>query len=936
MKKRFLPLGLITAVFVLCLLSFTSTPAAAQSGNVSPQNAGGDEWLQSLRVNQNTGMVDPADVMKARKQTAALRAKSSPLTLNWQSMGPDNYTGPVWSVIYDNTDATASRLIAGAATGGIWKSNNNGLTWERCEVADNQVLKVSSIVQTSTGTVYAATGITTCHYNRYEGTGLYRSEGGGVFTLVPGTFGNPDWVSVTKLAIDPRNNNLYASTSTGLLFSEDGNIWTKVKDGYSMDVAVGPDGTVLTAIGDSAYIAPGGNLTAFRNLHIGADSIPAGDIGWMNFAAAPSDPNQLYVSLAKIDGKLNSIWASANGGSSWYMIMPSNPLYEPFAGEGCYAMSIIVDPLDPGQIFLGGLNMWKGKKIQPSGYYNWEQVSFGTTATIDPQYAPLYHHGYFYRNNGLPQMAMATDGGVAIATLGENITYQVINKDLKISQFTSVSYSSQKYFAMGGGNRIGTLALGYFYPKYTNYINDGYQVWRVDAAYQPASYGGTGGTCEWSSIDPNFAVFSKYKSDSAVRRQDMRDLVYTNSFMMGIDTVSSAKIPQRIWESYTFAASRDSVMIYAHVNPIPADTVLWVKSANNEFLFPYRTLAPIPAGDSLAIVDPIANRYFRYGVKSGERGIFMTKDMLKLAKDPEYFKIWVDESYDDPITTISVSADLNTLWAGSKNGRLVRIAGLVNAYDSATANIASSQCVLTNTLFTDMPFAGRTITSIAINPNNSNMVMITLGNYGNTDYVYLSVNANDPAPIFTSVQDDLPHMPVYTGIIELHGDNMAIIGTDVGVFSTSNLSSGAPTWIPDMLNIGDVAVTEIRQQVIRDYHVENWGMIYLASYGRGLWSESTYWAPVGIDEPQPVKNMTAGTLKLTPNPARETVTLSFVNETNGFINAEVYDLTGRLVMTSPLGNCPKGTVTGSLLINNLPAGTYLVKAAGNHAKLVKQ
>jgi hypothetical protein len=139
-----------------------------------------------------------------------------------------------------------------------------------------------------------------------------------------------------------------------------------------------------------------------------------------------------------------------------------------------------------------------------------------------------------------------------------------------------------------------------------------------------------------------------------------------------------------------------------------------------------------------------------------------------------------------------------------------------------------------------------------------------------------------------------------------------------------------------MLNIGDVAVTEIRQQVIRDYHVENWGMIYLASYGRGLWSESTYWAPVGIDEPQPVKNMTAGTLKLTPNPARETVTLSFVNETSGFINAEVYDLTGRLVMTAPLGNCRKGTVTGSLLINNLPTGTYLVKAAGNHAKLVKQ
>ena len=334
------------------------------------------------------------------------------------------------------------------------------------------------------------------------------------------------------------------------------------------------------------------------------------------------------------------------------------------------------------------------------------------------------------------------------------------------------------------------------------------------------------------------------------------------------------------------------------------------------------------------IADPIANRYFRYGSVSGERGIYMTKDMLKMDKDPLYFKLFVDESYEDPFTTLSVSADLNTLWAGSKAGRIVRISGLINAYDSATANIFSSQCVLTNTLFTDMPFAGRTITSIAINPNNSNQILVTLGNYGNDDYVYYSQNANDLVPSFVSIQNDLPKIPVYTGIIELHGDNTAIIGTDVGVFSTSNLSSGNPTWIPDMLNVGNVAITEIRQQIIRDYHVENWGMIYMSSFGRGLWMESSFWNPVGID-PAPGKVSVPGTLKLNPNPVKDNLTLTFVNETAGNIVVYVYDLNGRTVLSTTLGNHQPGSVSGTINISNLPAGTYVVKAGNSYAKLVK-
>jgi hypothetical protein len=197
------------------------------------------------------------------------------------------------------------------------------------------------------------------------------------------------------------------------------------------------------------------------------------------------------------------------------------------------------------------------------------------------------------------------------------------------------------------------------------------------------------------------------------------------------------------------------------------------------------------------------------------------------------------------------------------------------------------------------------------------------------------MNGGDASPVFTSVQGDLPRAPVYTGLIELHGENTAIIGTDLGVFSTSNLATGnPPTWVPDMLNIGDVAITEIRQQIIRDYHVENWGMIYLSSYGHGLWYEPTFWAPVGID-PEPVKSTLAESLRLSPNPAGNIVKISGTCETGGLVTVKIFDMTGRLVMTTGLGNQPRGSYNGTIDVSSLPAGTYLVRSGNAYAKMVK-
>lgn len=935
MKKRFLHFGLLAVCFGLNLIFLSALSMAGQPGDLNSKRPDGTRWA-TIRANQHTGVVSPADLFSARQEAASLRTKSTTdaMNLNWFNAGPDNYAGIIWSAIFDKTDQTGLTILAGSESGGIWKSTNLGLTWNPMLVEGNEVLKVSSMVQASNGTVYAATGITSCKTITLAGTGIYKSENNNSFSVIPSTHNNPDFEGITKLALDANSGRMFAATSAGLFYTDNVNDWTKVKTGYVMDVCVGPDGSVITAIDDSAYLSVGGNMNSWINLTTGEPTtLPKGGIGWMTFAIAPSDANVMYASLAKPDGKLLNIYLSVDKGATWSVIFPSNPTFEPFNGEGCYANTLAVFPDDPYQVLLGGINMWYGTRVQPTGYYNWEIASSGYYSPWFPNSAPANHHGYMFRPNNKNNLVLATDGGVSVGTnTVDGFQFQTSNKNLACGQFNAIAVSTKQSFVMGGGQNIGSLAMGYFYPTYTNGPTDGFPVWSDGLLLN--SYGGP---CVWSNVDYNIGVFTIQGAATPMLRRDFRDLTYDNNIMNGVIAVNSNHIPMHLWESFTFTQSKDSVKLYARVNTIPADTLVQVESSNG-VKFPYYTTAPINKGDSLMVQDPVASRFFYYGNKvatSYGRGIYMTKDMLKFYKDPEYFYVLSDTaSKVDLINAFAVSADLNTLWAGTVKGRIFRLTGLINATDSVTANEFSPQCVLVKNLFANTPMAGRTITSISINPKNSNEVLFTLGNYGNQDYVYFTSNGGAAEPTFTSVQSNLPKAPVYSGLIEMHGNN-AIVGTDVGLYSTNGLTSGAPQWGAEMENIGDVVITEIKQQAMQDYHIINYGAIYLASYGRGIWMDTTYLTPVGIDSPVAESLPSLGKVSVVPNPVRDQMNIKCVTTEASMTTVTVIDLMGRAVMQQNFGFQPKGTFTGILNVSNLPSGTYFVKIGSASGKFIK-
>lgn len=937
MKKNYLRFGLLTAIIGFSLMILPVLQLTGQDG-VGTSDPDGAKWLESIRANQNSGVANPDDILAARLQAEAFRAEStgSALNLNWKFAGPDNYPGLVWSAIFDKNDASGNTIIAATEGGGVWKSTNLGLTWNPMPAENNEILKASSLVQTSNGTIYVSTGVTTCKTLSNLGTGIYKYDNGGQFTVIPSTVTNPDFANVSKLVVNA-SGRIFAATGGGLYYSDNGNDWSKIRSGYCMDVSVGSDGTVITSVGDSAYISKNGTFDNWKNLTTGASGmLPKTGYGWIVFAIAPSDPNVIYASFATPlpDSRMLNIYVSRNKGDSWEIIFPSNPTYDPYRGSGCYSNTISVFPNDPDKIYLGGVNMWYGRKIQTSGFYNWEQVSFGFYSPWVNSSAPAYHHSYMFRPGHPNQIVLATDGGICLATEGaEGLEFYTSNKTCNSSQFYSVNFTTEKYSLMGGGRNVGSLALGYFYPQFTNSMSAGFPLEQPLGLIQ----GTNGGSGVWSKLNPNIGVFTiRGATTSAYQRQDFRDLTYANDFQFGVTSVYSTYSPMQLWESFTFSNSKDSAKFVAYGESIPANTEIQIESSNG-LTFPYLTTSTIPKGDSVIVPDPIASRFFVYGNKALNNygyGIYMTKDMLKFFKDPEYFVVCKDTATKvDLISAFAVSADLNTLWAGTVKGRMIRVTGLANAYDSLTANEFSTETVLSKVIFTEMPFTGRRVTSISIDPANSGKVLVTLGNYGNNDYVYFTSNGGDATPVFTSVQGNLPKAPVYTGLIELSGTK-AIVGTDVGVFSTNILTSGVPQWGADMDQIGNVVATDIRQQTMRDYHVLNYGMIYLATFGRGLWTDDTYYAPVGQNEPLPGNNSTAGTLTLNPNPASDFVMVSGSQLDAGNVLVTVVDLTGRVMLTKSLGYQPKGDFSGSVSIGSLAPGSYIVKVGKSTGKLI--
>lgn len=966
MKKGFLPLSLL---LTLTLLAGTSLLAGTPENEdikapQKDQQYAAESYLKSLRANQHTGTIDVRDVLEAINQTRAMSETRNREALNWTNLGPDNFGGQVKAILFDNKPGNEGSILIGASGGGVWKSVNNGITWTR---ASNINMLVSCMVQAPNGDIYVGTGdgfeaqklnglIDYNYTTGLVGQGVFKSTDGENFVQLESTLpvandNSASWAFVNELAVNEAGH-VFAATNSGLMVSTDGgNSWNIAadEDGAELnmnatDVKVGSDGIVVASVDNKCYISKLGDVNAFVNRSTGDSiSLPESGVSRLELAIAPSDPNKLYASAVTIYGVHLGIYASSDKGDTWNVILPATTSENIYEEYGNYNNCITVFPNDPDRILINAVNLWQGKKITEVGFYSWDAKSNDIASDLNPLYVHRGQHITAFNPTTPNQIYIGTDAGVFKGTIsGDNFTFQNANRNFITSRFYTVAPTGQENRVVGGSQDNGTI----YVSSTGNTSKQGEIIYTV-------SIPNNGGSTVVSTINPDAAVLSA-EAGSIDRTEDMG---FTLSTQFLSDQISNTSFitPIALWESYDNENSRDSITFHARKN-YAAGEVLKVKSSNFEHPFYYTLPTSLQSGDSIRIKDIVSTRLF---IATANR-IWMTKDLLNFGVQPEWFEIAnTSVNFSGVPQSIAYSKDANHLFVGTRDGKLFRISNIALAHNFDLADVSSPQCIIaTRQLPVNIPGTSdpisQSITSIAVDPNNPNNVMITLANYGNEHYVLMTTNALDAEPTFVSKQGNLPKMPVYSSIIEMSNPEKAMLGTEHGIFITDDIFTSSPVWVAEQSEMGDVPVFDLKQQwinkaadtvqlinidttVLHYPGTNNYGIIYAATFGRGFFRCNNFRKPVGLEE-NPILANHPEELVVTmyPNPVNTHTTLKFEILQNANVNYQVFDLSGKQIMSQNLGNLSKGTYQTELNMDKLKRGAYIIRLdSGNASKALK-
>ncbi|NVK29134.1 MAG: T9SS type A sorting domain-containing protein [Flavobacteriia bacterium] len=362
----------------------------------------------------------------------------------------------------------------------------------------------------------------------------------------------------------------------------------------------------------------------------------------------------------------------------------------------------------------------------------------------------------------------------------------------------------------------------------------------------------------------------------------------------------------------------------------PAGSTIQVNSAIGGLPYEYTTTQTLNPYDSIMIQDPVQSTLV-VGLTSWDNvngratgGIWMTRELHDFSKTPNWWKIGQMNNGETPIS-MEMTKDGDICYIGTTSGRLYRYSNLLAARDdSADILFASSPTVVQDVIRT----FSQTITGIAVDPNDNDRVVVTLGNYGNSQYVYYSNNATSASPTFVGKQGNLPTMPVYSVVIDKYNPSSVVVGTEMGTYSLENIdAAGTPQWANENNGMPSVAVFELEQyrtDKLSDSTTLEDGDIYAATHGRGFFrtGSTVQSRPVSIEENE--LEITREELNVFPNPTSGSTTVKLNLENSNDVRVVVRDLNGRSVITRNLGRMTAGDHEIKLNMGWLTNGIYMV------------
>ncbi|PPK96374.1 putative secreted protein (Por secretion system target) [Nonlabens xylanidelens] len=186
-------------------------------------------------------------------------------------------------------------------------------------------------------------------------------------------------------------------------------------------------------------------------------------------------------------------------------------------------------------------------------------------------------------------------------------------------------------------------------------------------------------------------------------------------------------------------------------------------------------------------------------------------------------------------------------------------------------------------------------------------IYVTMHNYGVENIWY----TNDAGATWTAKEGNLPDMPVKTILPNPLLPGEVIIGTEVGIYATSDFNSASPTWQPLINGMTNVKVVDL------DLRTSD-NTILATTHGRGMFTGKFDTLSIsGVDK-------TDLGINIYPTVSNGNI---YITSSEDLVNTniEIYNLSGQKVFISKSNL----STTETALQLDLKSGFYLVKISSN-------
>ena len=377
-----------------------------------------------------------------------------------RSIGPAAMSGRITAI--DVVESNPDIILAGAASGGLWRSTGGGLDWE--PLFDKEaVLGIGAIDihQPNPDIIWVGTGEGNPRNSVSSGYGVYKSmDGGDTWELM----GLEKTRNIHRIIIHPNDpNTVYVGAigspwgeheERGVFRTKDGGkTWEKIL--YTNDLTgvadmvadpTNPDKIFVGmwehkrypwsfesgGEGSGLYMTIDGGDT-WKNLQ-GEGGLPKGNYGRIGLAISESRPDYIY---AMIENKKNGLYRSTDGGKTWELRAAASKVPN-MGNRPFYYSSIYVDTKNENRVY----SLYSMVSRSEDG---------GKTFEVIIPYSGVHpdHHAFWIHPNDPSFMVDGNDGGLNI-TRDMGDTWRFTEK-LPVGQFYHINVDNEMPYNVYGG-----------------------------------------------------------------------------------------------------------------------------------------------------------------------------------------------------------------------------------------------------------------------------------------------------------------------------------------------------------------------------------------------------------------------------------------------------------------------------------------------------